>query len=136
MFRLVLCSGLGLCWSYAQSKHWLCLWSMVVSSTPHTVGPMFRCSGGGSDVLSALLQQSAGEEVQTSVSALCGRLKELEYQEDALSALTSFLQQDLQRYQDLHRSPDIRPAPPSMHGKSETDHHNNMVPSSTSSTSS
>ena len=82
----------------------------------------------------ALLQQRVGEEVQASVSDLCGRLKELDYQEEAVSALTSFLKQDLERYRDLERPPDIRPCPPSMHGKSGMDHENNTVPSSPSST--
>ncbi|CAL8318076.1 unnamed protein product [Lota lota] len=76
------------------------------------------------------LQQSSllsvGEEVQASISDICGRLKELDYQEDAVSALRSFLKQDLERYRDLGQSQDIRAAPPSMHEKSEMDHKNNM----------
>ncbi|KAG7252360.1 hypothetical protein CRUP_030165, partial [Coryphaenoides rupestris] len=78
--------------------------------------------------------------VEVSLTNLCGWLEELDYQEDALSTLRSLLEQDLERYRDLHqdqghskglvtervleepnRAQDIGAALPSMHGKSESE---------------
>ncbi|KAJ3605349.1 hypothetical protein NHX12_027396 [Muraenolepis orangiensis] len=77
--------------------------------------------------------QSVGQDFQASLSDLCGRLEELDYQEDALSALRSLLKKDLEGYQGHgqrvlekpNRAQDIGAAPHSMHGKSEMELENN-----------